>query len=485
MKSNINEQGYFYRFKSARNLLEQYKELEKQIIHFSPREDLNDPLEGHMKLYWKGDKIAWRGLFKNYINCLEHNFSMYRLGIKGEQLHTIPIFFTEENLPTKRYKNLSNEMTKEFINNNIVDRLVDILGNQSIEVSRSELKFFLSIIHKEGLKIIMKYHYYYGLMKKEEIVDIKTEYLNNEKFNEFIEDYQKTKDNEANSKELFKIWNGMYEELQLHGKVLVNIVGEEQRKDWYYLLSEFPNTYLRKIEGLIHPRCYMACFSEDFSNPSMWGNYADKHKGVCMIFRVNKCNDNYYIPIEQTYSYSSNSVSKKFIDTKLEKVIYGSECININFFEMLGKLNKIQMDYWFKDEEQESCIINSIINDEDRWRKNYWTYFHNRYLRKTKEWDFEKEYRLRIEDNLFDDYTSNDSRNLKYPFDSLEGIIFGIETSQVDKIEILKTLSKKCIENKRSNFKIYQAYFDEDTKLIKTKELRLIEKNVVEGKYII
>lgn len=484
IKSTEKKLDYLYRFKSARNLLEQYGELEKQIIHFSPREDLNDPLEGHMSLYWKGDRIAWKGLFKNYINCLEHSFSMYRLGARKEQLHEMSIFFDYSTLPSKEYQNLINEITTEFIKLPFIERIITILGDKGIMVSKNELKFFLYTIHIEGLNIIMKHHSIYGLMENKEIIHLNNYRLNSENFKKFIDDYMKIRNNEKeNSKELFKVWNDMNEEMQLHEKVLVDVIDEKQKVDRYYLLSEFPGAYLQQIEKLIHPSCYMACFSKDFSNTSMWGNYADKHKGICMIFKLNKYDNNYYTPIEQTYSYSSNSITKKFINAKLEKVIYGGEYLNINFFEMLGRLNKIQLEYWFKDGEQESYIIKDIMDDKDNWRKTYWRYFNNRYNTKTKEWDFEKEYRLCIEDT-FEDYSSNESRNLKYPFDSLEGIIFGIETTHEDKVKILSILSEKCVINKKKDFKIYQAYFDEDTKTIKLNELKSIEKNVIDGKYI-
>ena len=84
-----------YRFRPARSILEQYHELENQIIHFSPKEDLKDPLEGYINMYWQGDIIAWKGLFKSYINCLQDAFFMYRLGVQKQQLRTIPIFLVE------------------------------------------------------------------------------------------------------------------------------------------------------------------------------------------------------------------------------------------------------------------------------------------------------------------------------------------------------------------------------------------------------
>lgn len=473
-----------YRFKSARSILEQFHELENQIIHFSPREDLNDPLEGYTGLYWQGDGIAWKGLFKNYISCLESSFSMYRLETKKQQLRTIPIFLVESMLPTKAYQKLRNEITTEFINSSTMERIITILGNKNIVVTRDDLRLFLSMVHIEGIKIIIKYHCLHGLMEETEcgyFSDINSESTN---IDMLLDAYVKIQDKEINKKNvLFKIVNDMLVEIALNGKVLVEMTDEEQRMDWYYLFNEFPKTYLHQIENLIHPPCYLACFSGSFSNSSMWGNYTDNHKGICIIFRTNEDNNNYYIPIEQVYSYDSRGEHKRYINIKTEKVIYGGEYANINFFEMLGMLNGKQMEYWFKDGEERSYIIDKIKGEKDIWRKKYWEIFNRRYHTKTVEWEFEEEYRLCI-DGLFQNYDLNESRSLKYQFDSLEGIIFGIETSSIDKARILEIISEKCVINKRDDFKIYQAYFDEETRTIKSSELKIIERNVIAGKYI-
>lgn len=46
-----------YRFRSLENLIAKYQELEKQEIYFASLSELNDPLEGHLILYWEGDEI--------------------------------------------------------------------------------------------------------------------------------------------------------------------------------------------------------------------------------------------------------------------------------------------------------------------------------------------------------------------------------------------------------------------------------------------
>jgi hypothetical protein len=484
--SVLEEKMLLYKFKSSRSILEQYHELENQTIYFSPRENLNDPLEGYIQLYWQGDKIAWKGLFKNYVICLENVFSKYRLDAKKQQLRTIPIFLTENDLPTETYKNLINNITTEFINSPLVNRIVSTLGSKNLKVNRDDMRYFLSIVHVESLKIIMKHHCLNGLMEETECKDFVNTITSQEKIEEFLEAYTNKQNEEDNTKEIIlMIISNMLEEINLHGKVILDIsLNDEKRMDWYYILFEFPKDYLRQIENLIHPTCYMACFSKNFSNSSMWGTYADNHKGICLIFSTDEVNDEYFIPIEVPHGFDRSGVHKSYIKTKLEKVQYGGEYTNINFFEMPGRLNGIQMKYWFTDGNQKSQVLAKIETDKDKWRQKYWEIFNKRYYTKTEEWSFEEEYRLRIESNLIESYESIESRNLKYQFDSLEGIIFGIETSEKDKTRILEIISEKCVRNKRNDFKIYQAYFDEKTKTIKSNELKIIEKNVIEGKYI-
>ena len=60
-----------YRFRSIENLLGKNKELESQEIYFAAQEQLNDPMEGFLDIFWKGDKIVWDNLLKHYLMCLE------------------------------------------------------------------------------------------------------------------------------------------------------------------------------------------------------------------------------------------------------------------------------------------------------------------------------------------------------------------------------------------------------------------------------
>ena len=38
-------------------------EIDKGTFHFSSTNELNDPLEGVINVYWKASKLEWEGLF--------------------------------------------------------------------------------------------------------------------------------------------------------------------------------------------------------------------------------------------------------------------------------------------------------------------------------------------------------------------------------------------------------------------------------------
>jgi hypothetical protein len=60
----------FYRFRRASAVLDEFQELERGTIYFAPPEELNDPMEGYKDLFWSGDVVVWRSLFKHYILVL-------------------------------------------------------------------------------------------------------------------------------------------------------------------------------------------------------------------------------------------------------------------------------------------------------------------------------------------------------------------------------------------------------------------------------
>jgi hypothetical protein len=105
---------HLYRFRPT--VLGQRRELENQEIYFSSLEDLNDPMEGFTNLFWFGDQIVWRNLIKHYLLCLDRVCVRFMLSGNERtiELESIPVFETENDLPTHDYREVYKQIGEEF-----------------------------------------------------------------------------------------------------------------------------------------------------------------------------------------------------------------------------------------------------------------------------------------------------------------------------------------------------------------------------------
>ena len=87
---------------------------------------------------------------------------------------------------------------------------------------------------------------------------------------------------------------------------------------------------------------------------------------------------------------------------------------------------------------------------------------HGRSLRrdictKTREWQREQEVRLVIIDESASSLADQQLR-WEYDFSALKGIIFGVNTSDTHKLEIIESISTQCRQTGRTDFDFQQAY---------------------------
>lgn len=84
--NNLSKEGkmklYHYRSISSALL-----EIENGTFHFASKEELNDPLEGFVRVFWQGDKMAWEGLFRHYIYSVARALELYILKADDETLY--------------------------------------------------------------------------------------------------------------------------------------------------------------------------------------------------------------------------------------------------------------------------------------------------------------------------------------------------------------------------------------------------------------
>tara|TARA_R100001377_G_C3122440_1_gene86427 strand:+ start:113 stop:523 length:411 start_codon:yes stop_codon:yes gene_type:complete len=130
--------------------------------------------------------------------------------------------------------------------------------------------------------------------------------------------------------------------------------------------------------------------------------------------------------------------------------------------------------WYYNNEDERSACADHMSNSEDEWRSACWENFYKDIKIKTKDWSYENEYRLILSSSLTD-LSDSSKRILNYDFSALQGIIFGINTNDEDKIEIMKIIEKKCKSSQRDNFKFYQAYFCFEDDCIKRAELSLLK----------
>lgn len=74
----------FYHYRSIESAL---LEIGNGTFHFSEPNELNDPIEGYVRVYWKGDKAAWEGLLRNYVCSLYQAIELYLLAADEGTLH--------------------------------------------------------------------------------------------------------------------------------------------------------------------------------------------------------------------------------------------------------------------------------------------------------------------------------------------------------------------------------------------------------------
>ena len=134
------------------------------------------------------------------------------------------------------------------------------------------------------------------------------------------------------------------------------------------------------------------------------------------------------------------------------------------------------MKLWYTDEQDNISDRASQVfgpdGDIETWQNNYWSNLDRDVCSKTKDWEYEQEYRLVLH-GLLDTSLDKRRRTLTYDFNSLKGIIFGMRTSDEDKLRVIEVIRRKCEENDRMEFRFLQAYYSPETGDIRATDFQL------------
>ena len=340
--------------------------------------------------------------------------------------------------------------------------IIEALANTNGKIRYQKLGFCLRIIHDVFIEEIEESHIAHGLMsdstrlwRPEELTMVRVKL-------KLLLKLIRLEDTETreNLDDVFRGAEERHNERRINRQLDNPINARILRKNIQLVIYDFPNKFLNEIERQLWPKWYTACFMKDYRNSSIWGHYGDKHAGVCLIFEPVKTGEDDGLALYQ-------GIGGGVRTTRFSEINYVDKPSDVDFFRSIGRLPvDLLMRQWYTDEEGNisECAAH-IPRDGDMdssdvvtWRKGYWDSFYRDITAKTKDWEYEQEYRLILEDGLRQ-FDEKESRSLTYDFNSLKGIIFGIKTSDENRSRIIEIIQKKCRENNRTDFKFFQAEY--------------------------
>lgn len=429
-----------YHYRSVSTAL---KEISGGTFYYADKSELNDPIEGYAQIYWQGDIPAWEGLFCNYICSLYYTIENYLLKARYEKIEKHAALLDIHSFDKVPLGDILNEVRYKFMSNPYIAKLVEYLGGQNIRISSKNLSFILRLIHEIAFSICMK------SMKENQLIpqEQKEFYMPIEKILDVFFVNISSKLSDVDKKEIFEVTAGMLEDM-IESRLMAERWGEKnempQQQVWLKIRLGFPLIYTGQLEEIIYPKGYVVCFSSDAYNSAMWGNYADDHRGVCLIYRTTSAED------------------KEIMQVK--PVQYGAALIRRNGFESLGRLSYVQVESWLTAVDGRKSRLLSKYLDKS-WVNTYWSDYEEKYCHKMSEWSYEKEYRLLLME--FNHEYTKEERLIKYEPDILTGVIFGIKTSELDKRNIIRAVKDSGRSIK--DFAFYQAVYDDENQKITTR----------------
>ena len=453
-----------YRYRTVQSAL---LELENGSFYFAKPEELNDPLEGYLKIFWQGDKPAWEGLLKNFVCSLFYNLQTYLLMIRnfgGGQNNYLQDFQNRvvitnlrqfENSPLNQ---IFKELSENFLRDIDVKKVVNFYGDENIKCYGRELEFILRTVADAACHLCVKKCKSLGLIQDnfdETFFDVAYE-ISFEELKSLNNAERKRQIDALENLNLDAMESGLLG-LKLNRRNVTDLNYELKQKI-LRLKIFFPRIYAEQLKEIMYPNGYVVCFSETPTNSAMWGNYADNHKGICFIYETETLDGRDFI------NFATKSLEVK-------QIKYSAQFIERNFFNTLKHLDFLRADDWLTGKNGvKSCKL-----DEIEAAGEYDDVYHEKFYRKTADWYHEREYRIFLPDKFYR-YDDKFARNLKYDLKTLKGIIFGIRTTLDDKLELIQKLVR-LLKSVR-DFEFYQAEFDDETQIISVREKFLLIKTV-------
>ena len=481
----------YYRFRSMDRLIRgDSPELESQTIFFASPEQLNDPMEGLRDVFWHGDKIVWANLFKNYVYCLHQTYAGVKVAGNDFKIGRdfIPFWGRWDLLDNAHAEELFNVCWDRVRRRPNLDKLIDIVGKANRRVRLSELLVILNSAHLAIFSEIQGVHIERCLEPEPERPQhegrLAALSASDRILNELLERIE-LKPEEFSQVAPSLVVRTLSEVYLNHKYQRRNSEHEALEHNRQLLLVDFPEAYLEQLQRLLWPQWYAACFSRSYHNSSLWGHYADSHKGACLIFDAVESDESNSLALNQVVGWSFNPQDGEqntkenwdFAPMPFRDISYADNVGEVDFFRSIGRLPVgALLNLWYTDDDGNESECASHITQggihEENWRNTHWDGFFRDITAKTNDWEYEQEGRL-ILYGLLDDELEERQRKLTYEFNSLKGIIFGIRTPRDDKLRVIEIIEEKCRKEGRTGFKFFQAYYSPKDGDVRRAEINL------------
>ena len=440
-------------------------------------------MEGFQDVVWSGDHIAWSNLFKDYVNCLSWGYQY--VVVAGEHLqYHLPVrqVWPWNAPPSPQAKVLFDAIWSRMQGRAQLHQCATKLADYRRKARKDEVTAYLRILHFAALEAIQHVYIENGLISTPMFPNLPVETA--DQFNLMNElDLMLQIDDPRRIDAVFSAQNCMRSETELISKFANENLSESTAwRNLMRLTLTFPTLYVEELGRLFWPDWCVACFTSSFHNSSMWGHYADQHKGVCLIFQTEGTGAEDNLPLNQITGWGldqdgNSRRSRSLMPMEFREVHYGDKPDEVDFFTSMGRLTqKDLLDLWYTDASGNvSTCAGHVLPEGNQadWRKRHWETLIREVSFKTQDWAYEQEHRL-VLCHPFSDSLDEDARALTYEFKSLTGIIFGIRTSDDDKRRIIETIKRKCAETDRSDFRFFQAYYSPIHGDIRNHELMLL-----------
>ncbi|KYK43852.1 hypothetical protein A1D31_37800 [Bradyrhizobium liaoningense] len=471
--------NYLYRFRPLSRLLDR-GELQNQEVFFASPDSLNDPMEGFRDVFWRGDTVIWRNLFRHYLLCVEWAYSFVSISGGKEHLswRDIPIFDIIDRAETPMQKTRLEKLVGSFLEHDAIKNLIRQLSTSIHPIGRDELTAYLHPVHALALWFIQKNYSQNGLAKKIQSNAEVEAYLQRSMgqvhamFDQTARLADEHDEPERVIRALFLAHRSMLDEVRfLH---LYNNRAKPAEPNHAFLFFELPDQYAAQIEKLAYPDWYTACFMKECRDSSVWGHYGGSHTAACLIFNAGDDASKPHLKLKRIVGYGSDGPIIDYVAHPFQEVTYGDKYPSFDFFRSMGQLPMPLLSRtWYVDRSgTQSSYADDMFKDESAWRDRYWDTFNRSVTRKHGAWQYEQEQRLILTGG---DYLDPARRITHYQFRDLMGIIFGIKTPTESKIAISEIIEEKCRAAGRTDFKFFQAFYHREKGSIEHQELGLLK----------